>query len=294
MGSFNVKHLAVVLQMASGQFGEGGNTVTINGDAAGTGPYLGITASVTKPGGKDKNKLDLTITGMKLSTMDRLTVLGFRRLQTYNNVVTLYAGSRGEQLSIVFAGEITTAHAEFANTGVASFKVEALTGYYPALLATSPTSVQGESTIESLMQQFASDAGYSFKNDGVSGSVHDLILSGSPIAKMRTLATQVGIDLYIDDRVVSIAPKAQPKKGNTVVLNPSTGLLGYPAFTNDGITAKCLFNPQLELAGLIKIESIVPKASGIWRISKLEHTLEACFPGASQWFTTIDGVWVQE
>lgn len=295
MGSFHKKHLAVVLQMASGQFDEGGNTITINNDTSDLSKqFLGITASVSKPGGKDKNKLSLTVTGLKLTTMDRLTVLAFRKLQTYRNVVTLYAGNLGEKLSMVFAGEITTAHAEFDVSGAAAFKIEALTGYYPALLATSPTSVQGESNIESLMRQFAKDAGYNFKNDGVTGSVRNLILTGSPIAKMRSLAAQIGIDMYIDDGTVSIVPRGEPKKGNTVVLSAATGMIGYPSFTNDGISAQCLFNPQLELGGLVKIETIVPKASGIWKITKLEHNLEACFPGARQWFTSIDATWVQE
>lgn len=292
MASFHTKHLAVVLQMASGQFDDGGNTITINSGT--TGEFLGISANVTKPGGADKHKLGLTITGLKLSTMDRLTVLGFRKMQTYNNVVTLYAGNLGEQLSVVFCGEIAAAYAEFDNRGTSAFRIEALSGYYPALMATSPTSVQGESTIESLMRQFAEDAGYTFKNDGVTGSVRNLVLTGSPIAKMRLLSEQTGIDLYIDDGVVSIVPRGQPKQGNTVVLNSSMGMIGYPSFTNDGISARCLFNPQIELGGLIKIESIVPKASGIWKVSKLDHSLEACYPGARQWFTTIDGVWVQE
>lgn len=295
MASFKIKHLAAVLQMAEGQFDEGGNTITINGNAADISkPRLGITASVTKPGGEDKNKLDLVIAGLKLTTMDKLTVLGFRKMQTYNNVITLYAGNVGDQLSMVFAGEITSAHAEFDSRGTAAFRIEALTGYYPALLATSPTSVQGESTIESLMQQFARDAGYNFKNEGVAGSVRNIILSGSPIAKMRSLAAQTGIDMYLDDRTVIIVPRGEPKKGNTVVLSASSGMIGYPSFTNDGINTRCLFNPQLELGGLVKIESIVPKASGIWKISKLDHSLEACFPGAKQWFTTIDAVWIQE
>jgi hypothetical protein len=39
-----------------------------------------------------------------------------------------------------------------------------------------------------------------------------------------------------------------------VELNPSTGLVGMPAVTPDGIQAQCLLNPKLRLGGRVKID----------------------------------------
>jgi len=39
-----------------------------------------------------------------------------------------------------------------------------------------------------------------------------------------------------------------------VLLNSKSGLVGTPEQTNDGITVKCLLNPQLKIAGRVKID----------------------------------------
>jgi len=61
-------------------------------------------------------------------------------------------------------------------------------------------------------------------------------------------------------------------------LPPSTGLIGYPTFGQDGIVLKAIFNPNINMNDLIRVDSVVPKASGTWRVTKLSHTLETNIP----------------
>ena len=69
-------------------------------------------------------------------------------------------------------------------------------------------------------------------------------------------------------------------------------MIGYPSFTQDGITCECFYNPRLQLGGQIKIESIVPRASGYWKITKLNHDLAAYTNG--RWVSRIDGMYHPE
>lgn len=279
---FSIKTVRITIQLRKGEFEGGGNTVVIEG--------LPVSVTVSKTGGDAKNKASVTVDNIKLETATQLTTLAFKRLETYNNVIQIDAGERGAELATIFIGEITSAVPQFDSDDKLSLKIEALAGYYPALLPTAPTSVQGDTTVEKLMQQFANEAGYSFENKGITASVANSVFVGSPIAKAKTLARQADIDLLIDDNKFTIQPFEAPKDGQIPLISKSTGLIGYPSFSNEGITCKCVFNSQLKVGGYFKLESILPHASGEWQITKVEHRLEAYQTNSGTWESDITGV----
>lgn len=252
-----------------------------------------VDAVVTKAGGQELNKMSLSIMNLSLEKMEQLTFLGFRPLQSFNNVVTLHAGEF-EDYHLVFIGEITSAFADFQSDSIVSFKVEAIEGIYPLKMATPATSVQGSVQIDQLMAKFAGEAGYGFENNGVSGSVSNSIFNGDPITKAKRLERQTGIKLIIDNNKFIIQPRGEARSGTTPYLSKENGLLGYPRFNNDGIDLNALYDKNFQLEGLITVDSIVPKASGIWRITKLVHNLQAGHSSARDWTSSISAIWVQE
>ena len=68
-------------------------------------------------------------------------------------------------------------------------------------------------------------------------------------------------------------------------------MIGYPSFDSNGISVKGLYEPKCKLGGPIRIESVVPKASGLWQISSLSHKLQAGYPGATSWETVVKAVY---
>ena len=74
-----------------------------------------------------------------------------------------------------------------------------------------------------------------------------------------------------------------------MLLKADTGLLGYPTITQNGVECKAVFNPDFKFAGLIQLETVVPKASGTWRIIKLSHNLTANDPNGGAWESYITG-----
>ena len=283
MPSLTLKTIRVTIALAAGgSFGEG-NAVVIEG--------LPVTVKIAKPGGDDQNKCAITVAGLALDKMEKITSLAFRPLQTRNNKIKVEAGVRGAQLANVFSGEIVSAVPEFDTAGSATMKIEASAGWFPNQLPTGPTSVKAGARIADLMNQFAAEAGYTFKNEGVSGSVGNSVFRGSPLVKARALARQTGIELLIDDGKLVIIPKGQAIQGQIPLLNKESGLLGYPSFSKEGVNAKTIYDPRIELGGRVKIESVVPLASGIWKISKLEHGLTAYHSKSGEWETTFSAVW---
>ena len=144
------------------------------------------------------------------------------------------------------------------------------------------------------MEQWAVEAGYTLENHGVNASVKNAVYRGSPVEKAQTLARDTNIDLIIDNGKFTITPMDKPVDGNAVLVDPQHGLLGYPQFNNDGIEFNMIFDPNLKIGGLVKIESIVPRASGIWKITKINTKLEANIPNGGSWNSSVSATWVQE
>lgn len=125
------------------------------------------------------------------------------------------------------------------------------------------------------------------KNEGVTGTVKNAVFEGSPIEQARQCAKQIGAELILDDETMILVSNGASRKGNAVLLNANSGLLGYPTMTQNGIEIKSIFNPNYRFAGLIKLETLVPKCSGTWRIVKMSHTLDSNLPSGGKWETQI-------
>jgi hypothetical protein len=69
-------------------------------------------------------------------------------------------------------------------------------------------------------------------------------------------------------------------------LSAESGLKSSPVFDSKGLSAECLYNPNIRLGGLVKIQSQISAATGIWRVNGLKHRLESENPGG-KWLTRI-------
>lgn len=253
--------------------------------------YEGIEThvSIEKPGEPDQNKATVEMYNLSMDAMRDMTTLSFRPLQTKKNLIVIFAGDETNGMSQCFAGEIDTAYADFSGAPTIKMHIEAAAGSYPSLKASPPIAVKGAQSAASLIEQFAKESGYSFLNNGVTASVKNAVLNGSPIQKARTVAGMVGCELIVDDNVVKIQPYDKGlDEGNAVLMSKDSGMLGYPTFTSEGISLKCLYNPDLQLGGMIEVDTVVPGAKGSWKITKLSHSLVANAVSAGDWFSSIE------
>ena len=286
MGSFTNKTIQVVMAMAEGVFQNGANQITVEG--------LPTTVDIQKQGGDERPSCTVTIGNLNIDVVKQLTTLSFRPLQRFKNQITVNAGEVGKQLQTIFIGDFENAYGEFQNAPTMNLMVKAIAAQHGALMATPATSVDGTEQVAKLMEQWAVEAGCTLENKGVNASVKNVVYRGSPVDKAKTLARDVGIDLIIDDGKFVITPNGQAVDGNAVLIDPKHGLLGYPAFSNDGIEFNMIFDPNVKIGGLVKIESVVPRASGIWKVTKITTKLEAYVPNGGSWNSSVSATWVQE
>lgn len=277
------KTIKTSIILGEGTFEDGTNTRVIEG--------LATTVDIRKAGLPDQNTASVAISNLSLKDMEKLTFLAFRPLQSRKNKIMIEAGNVGDELALVFKGDIISAYPDFTSAPDVQFHIEAITAGWSLQVAESPTSVDGEAEVAQLISQFATNAGFAFVNNGITASVKNTTYTGSPVEKARQCANEVGIELLMDDDTWTIQDWGKPK-GDAVLLTPETGLIGYPSFNQDGISCKSFYNPRLSLGGQVKIESIVPRATGYWKITNLSHSLSAYKDG--EWSSTIDAMWLKE
>lgn len=268
-------------------------SITLDGEKM-SFPGFATTVHIQKQGAPELPKANIQLFGLSEDKLAQLTLLSFDGLSLRPNRVEVMAGDAAG-MSLCFEGEITNSAPDFNAAPSPVLNIEAITAAYPKLLPQSPVSVTGSQSVESLMETFAADAGLTFRNEGVSTSLSNCTINGDPITKMQWVADTIGADLIIDDSEVVLVPTSGTRGQLLTVtaINPETGQIGYPSFDSMGIRCSCLFRPDLMVAGYCRIESSLPRASGVWKIYSVTHELTANLPSGGPWMSTIAGIWME-
>ena len=242
--SFIERLLEVHVTLRAGEFREGSNTKIITG--------VPIKVSIEKTGPPGLHKARVSVRGLRLEDIEKMTTLAFRPLFTARNGIAVYAGNAREGMHLAFSGEITRAAADFNQSPDVAFEMECMTGYFGKITPAGPLAVSGARPAADIVAEQAKAMGYAFRNDGVTAGVSNCVFNGSPLDKARAVARQIGAELLLDDGVVILSPKGgNNQSGNAVLLNKATGLLGYPVITNEGVDVNSLYNPAFCLGGII-------------------------------------------
>ena len=286
--SFTKKRIKVELVLGSGNFGakSDANTKIIEG--------LRVECEISKDGHPSKNGCKLKIYGMIEADMNTLSVKSFAPLAVRKNMVRVSVGD-DSFMSVAFTGEITESQACYHTPPNLYFQVEALAGFYPSIAPSQPRSFKGAIDAKALLTGLASEMGYPLEDNGVTTKLSNQYLHGDAYSQASQVADAANLEFGIDDGVMFIAPrgKARKTKGEIPLLNAKSGMKEYPIFDKKGLRVECLYNPNIQLGGLIKIESRVANACGVWRVNGISHHLESENPGG-QWLSKIKASYVSE
>ena len=118
---------------------------------------------------------------------------------------------------------------------------------------------------------------------------------GQPKDYARMIAKGEGALFYVCDRKINLIKPMDLPRDEIVSLSPSSGLIGTPEQTEDGIKAKCLLNPLLNLNKLVHIDNEYVQQSedggalstGIYKIISLKHIGDT---RGNDWYTDFIGI----
>ena len=299
--AFVQRLLSASFQLASGQFiGTSSNILTVSG--------LRMSAKIVLAGNV-QGTLQLRIWGMTFAQMNQLSTLGMLVILVPRNVIVLKAGNAGSALATVFYGTITNCYVDLTEMPEAALMVTANLGLFEATANVAPSSFQGPAVdVATVLSGLANLIGYGFENNGIAIKLPPTYLDGSPMDQIAKVCADANINFFLDPSsvppVLAIWPKTGARGGAVPLIDANSGLIGYPAYTAQGIQLKTLFNPSVTVGSKIKVQSDLLSAqalagnttaqsaptavpsNGIWAVYGLAHDLDTQVP-RGEWFSTL-------
>jgi hypothetical protein len=280
------KRLDVTFIKGKGTFSQSGtDTVKLTG--------LRVSAVVTKAGGTSMSTGEMRIWGMTPSQMNDLSTLGMTidvGRKILNNQVIIEAGDDDAGVSVIHHGTIWDAWSDFAGMPEVTFHVTAYSGLYEAAKVVLPSSYSGLTDVATIMAGIASLAGWNFQNNGVDTKLLDPYYPSTAWEQAQRVAEHANINLALDDGApptLVIWPKDGARNGSVPLVSATTGMIGYPSYTRNGIIVTTRYNPSIGFGQNVKVQSDLPQANGTWNVFTLVHTLDAEVPGGA-WQTRFE------
>lgn len=264
-------------------FPGGSNTLTISGSRA--------TARIQHAGAMAKSQAQVDIFGLTPSVMNQLSTLGMVFQLVQQNTIIIEAGDPINGLTLVFIGTITSAYGDYNQQPNVPFHFEAIANLVNAVAPMTPSSYQNSTDVGSIMQGLARQMGLGFENNGVSVQLPSGYYPGSAQDQYQKVAGDAGIIANVvpganGAMVLAIWPKGGSRGGVAPSVSPTTGMIGYPTYTQYGILVKTIFNPQVAFGGQIQVQSSLPNATGTWSVLRLDHSLDSLVP-SGLWESSI-------
>lgn len=279
MEPFAQRAIDVTITIGKGQYGEQpGKPVTLTG--------YRVVASTQVYATQTQGQLNCLIYGVPLTLINQLTRIGIINQNVKMNTIAVSAGEYIGTKSTVYEGQIWTAYGDFSGTPDVPLIISAQSGIVDSVKPIATSTYKGTVDAATVMQSLATQMGYSFKNDGVNVKLSNPHYSGTALDQFKSCARAAGVLFVIKGKTITIWPKNSSRSGKPILISPATGLVGYPAFSSNGIVVTTLFNPNFELGGTVALQSSVTPACGTWAVYAISHSVASEMPNGP-WFTQL-------
>jgi len=232
---------------------------------------------------------EVIIYGLNMPAMLKLMRIRWRDIRSMQNTIKIEAGDQGGELTTVYEGNITFGYVDMSNAPDVAFRITSSTSILDMYTAATPITFKGVTPVVQALGEIADAMGYELENNGVPDSLtmKDVTLTDTNLNKIRALCKRYQIDLYVEQKRISIAPQGGSRNIPIATLRPGSGLIGYPAPTMQGVDVRCLYSPAIRFGGVIRIaDSIMATCNGDWRVFGVTLNLESEVPGGN-WFMDI-------
>ncbi len=264
----------------TGDYGDSGATHLVVGAPTQAGkPGLRSTFTCSKANRPNVGYANIRIFGLTLSQINDLTKAGYY-WATHKNLVAVQAGDAQAGLTTIFNGQIYQAYPDFSNQPDVSFVILAsdrspngAIHMKPVTPVSFPNAVPVATAITQVLQAVP---GITLENNGVNTVISRPYLWGTAWQQLEQIVKAADCFATLDstNNVYAIWPKSGARAGNSVMLSPGTGMIGYPEFQAQYMKVRTLFNPTIKGTGFpITVQSQLSAANGTWLIDNLDYNL---------------------
>jgi hypothetical protein len=208
------------------------------------------------------------------------------------NMVTVEAGDETSGMAIAYHGVIVNGWADFQAMPNNAFRIMAQPAAYARVQPIAPTSVNSDmADVATIMSGLAQQGGFHFLNSGVTAKLSYPYFPGTVLDLIDRCTRAAGINSTIDSitNTLIIWPRGGAARSQIPVISPTSGMIGYPAFTPQGVEVTMLYTPNISYGQTVSVEgSALQAANAKWKINSLMHELDTRVPGG-QWRTRFQG-----
>ncbi len=203
--------------------------------------------------------------------------------------VIIEAGYQSGYYGLIYNGEIVSVSHSGLNTKDKQTEIAAQDGDAFLNGFVNVSYKKGQQSID-YFKQVVSAAGVEidYTTDDAKKSIlpRGKAMFGNTVDYMRQFAKNEDALFFVDDGKVCLVKAADPPRGEIVSLTPTSGLIGIPELTEDGVKGKCLLMPNFTLDGLVHVQSN-EAGSGIFKIIEFTHSGDN---RGNDWCTTFTGI----
>lgn len=260
---FKKRNLSIELTLPSG------TTSIFNSPESGNDFTMDI--NISKGGEPAKNSATVKIYGLTQNQIAEFTFLNFGNppLALMSNI-KIQIKSDG---AIIYKGNIVRSYGDYSDAPNIALFMYCISNYTDSINSPPTLSIKGGQDIVSVYSSIAEAMGLVLKNNGVSGTVENINLQNDTFSRLIELSNLTNTRFQIDDEFLNIFNPDFRGEKTDLTISKDNGLLGYPTFSDRGINFKCEFNLNFKIRSIITINSVVPKASGNWKILSLNYIL---------------------
>ncbi len=302
--TFSAKKIALTIQLAQNTQTNQPNTFDESRTDTITLTDRRMSVKIQNSGAPVDCRAQVKVYGLTPSQMNQLSTLGLVYNIVPRNKITIAAGD-GPPYATVFSGTIQAAYGDYSAQPLVPFHFECNTALDNAVAPQAPSSFLGTTTVESIMSGLARQMGLTFENNGVNATLASPYFAGALRQQAQDCAEHAGIKWGIIDGKLAIWPNGSYRSTpNIPIISAETGMANSPAFTQQGIIVKTVFNPSISYGGLVQVKSSVlqgvvqaqqsqnaqfklPKDS-IWAVNNLSLSLESQVP-KGDWHSIVSG-----
>jgi len=245
---------------------------------------LRCTFNVEKSMAETPNYSEITIYNLSPQTENIIIKAG--------NRVVLEAGYESEQYGLIFDGDIIQPLRD-KEDGV-TYKLTLVSQDGDKFLNNGVVnaSFSAGQTPRSISNELTSKATNPIEVHTISDKLEDKALARGKVVfglardYLHQIAKSEQAAFYVNDGKVNIVKAPDLPTGKIIDLSPTSGLIGTPEQTEDGVKAKCLLNPLLNLNSFVHIDNGYVRQQkatrdsqakqidqdGVYRIIKITHT----------------------
>lgn len=278
--SYQERALSFTIELGKGKFGESGfNKVKLEN--------LRAHVSILKNGPPANSNATMEIYGMTLDDMNTISTLGSPIPMPRFNTIVIEAGDAVNGMAQVYQGSIQEAWQNFDNQPDTFLQINSIVAAIDNTKPVSPSSFPGAADVATIMAGIAEKAGKRFENNGVTIKLSNPYFAGTAGDQAQALARAADINFFDTGDTYVIWPKFGSRGGAIPLIEPDSGLVGYPKWTAFGMHLRTLFNPNITFGGKIKVQSQITPACGEWFVKQLSYDLSSQMPNGP-WFTDMD------